>query len=86
MPETADLRLRWTKGGDERTERRKNRRLEIPPCVLQDISPLGPLPKKKEEKIPHMCESIGHQPLWGWCPKGNCFEDPLKHFRLFLIA
>ena len=25
--------------------------------------------KKKEEKIPHMCESIGHRPLWGRCPK-----------------
>ena len=21
--------------------------------------------KKKEEKIPHKCESIGHQPIWG---------------------
>ena len=25
--------------------------------------------KKEEEKIPHMCESIGHRPLWGRCPK-----------------
>ena len=25
--------------------------------------------KKKEEKIPHMCESIGHRSLWGRCPK-----------------
>ena len=24
--------------------------------------------EKKEEKIPHMCESIGHQPLSGSCP------------------
>ena len=24
---------------------------------------------KKEEKIPHMCESIGHRPLQGSCPK-----------------
>ena len=39
------------------------------PCVLQDIGPLGPLPKK--EKIPHMCESIGHQPLRGRCPKAG---------------
>ena len=39
---------------DRRTEGRKDGRLEIPPCVLQDIGPLGPLPKKekiKEEKI-----------------------------------
>ena len=31
---------------DRRTEGRKDGRLEIPPCVLQDIGPLGPLPKK----------------------------------------
>ena len=24
--------------------------------------------EKKKEKIPHMCESIGHRPLWGRCP------------------
>ena len=24
--------------------------------------------KEKEEKIPHMCESIGHRPLRGRCP------------------
>ena len=24
--------------------------MEIPPCVLQDIGPLGPLPKKEEER------------------------------------
>ena len=42
------------KGGDGRTDGRKegrtdgrkDGRLEIPPCVLQDIGPLGPLPKK----------------------------------------
>ena len=22
----------------------------------------------EEEKIPHICESIGHRPLWGRCP------------------
>ena len=36
------------KGGDGRTEGRKDGHLEIPPCVLQDIGPLGPLPKKRE--------------------------------------
>ena len=25
--------------------------------------------KKEKEKFPHMCESIGHRPLWGPCPK-----------------
>ena len=24
--------------------------------------------KEEEEKIPHMCESIGHRPLRGRCP------------------
>ena len=26
--------------------------------------------KEEEKKIPHMCESKGHRPLWGRCPKG----------------
>ena len=51
-PESADLRLQWPRGGDGRTEGRKDGRkdgrLEIPPCVLQDIGPLGPLPKKEK--------------------------------------
>ena len=54
------------KGGDGRKDGRTYGRLEIPPCVLQDIGPLGPLPKKKEEKkekVSHMCESIGHRSL-----------------------
>ena len=25
--------------------------------------------KEEKEKIPHMCESIGHRPLQGRCPK-----------------
>ena len=29
--------------------------------------------EKEEEKIPHMCESIGHRPLWGLCPKSELF-------------
>ena len=37
--------LRPTGGG--RTEGRTDGRMEIPPCVLQDIGPLGPLPKKE---------------------------------------
>ena len=27
--------------------------------------------KKEKEKIPHMCESIGHRPLRGRCPKSR---------------
>ena len=42
------------KGGGGRTDGRMNGRtdghLEIPPCVLQDIGPLGPLPKKGKKK------------------------------------
>ena len=25
--------------------------------------------EEEKEKIPHMCGSIGHRPLWGRCPK-----------------
>ena len=34
--------------------------------------------EKKKEKTPHMCESIGHRPLWGRCPKStkNPFFTP----------
>ena len=38
------------KGGDRWKDGRTDICLEIPPCVLQDIGPLGPLPKKEEEK------------------------------------
>ena len=27
--------------------------------------------KEEKEKIPHTCESIGHRPLRGRCPKGG---------------
>ena len=27
--------------------------------------------EEKKEKIPHMCESIGHRSLRGRCPKGD---------------
>ena len=37
-------------GGDGRTDGRTDGRLEITPCVLQDIGPLGPLPKKKKKE------------------------------------
>ena len=36
------------RGGTEgRTDGRTDGHMEIPPCVLQDIGSLGPLPKKK---------------------------------------
>ena len=27
--------------------------------------------KEEKEKVSHMCESIGHRPLRGRCPKGS---------------
>ena len=42
-PKRAKLRPPMAKGG---TEGRKDGRMEIHPRVLQDIGPLGPLPKK----------------------------------------
>ena len=27
--------------------------------------------ERKKEKIPHMCESIGHRSFWGRCPKAE---------------
>ena len=71
------------------TDGRKDRRLEIPPCVLQDIGPLGPLPKKvKMNQI--KASSLKSRPLFGqlWagspvkkinepipkrCTHSNCF-------------
>ena len=35
--------------------------------------------KKEEEKIPHMCESIGHRPLRGRCPKRG--EEEVRRMR-----
>ena len=46
--------------------------------------------ENKEEKIPHMCENIGHRPLWGRCPKTlrnkqgiQCLHS--KHTILFIM-
>ena len=54
-PESADFRPQWPMGGTEgrtdgRTDGRTEGRLEIHPFVLQDIVPLGPLPKKGIER------------------------------------
>ena len=57
--------LRGASGGDVRTDvrtyGRTYGRLEIHPCVLQDIGPLGPLPKKNLKP---------HFPLLSSGPKG----------------
>ena len=47
-------------GGDRRKDGWRNRRLVIPPCVLQDIGPLGPLPKK----VRLITESIEFRENW----------------------
>ena len=41
------LKGAWGGRTDGRTDVRTDGRLEIHPCVLQDIGPLGPLPKNK---------------------------------------
>ena len=51
-----DLGLSGLGGGDVRTDGRK----EIHPCVLQDIGPLGPLPKKKNIQ-PSLTSYYAHQ-------------------------
>ena len=53
----------WTEG---RTDGWTDRRLKIPPCVLQDIGPLGPLPKKDLWQA-----EIG---IWKENPHGNTIE------------
>ena len=49
----------WPMGGDVRTEGRTDGCLEIHPCVLQDIGPLGPLPKKWRVLRNRMCKRFG---------------------------
>ena len=52
------MRPQWPTGGDGwkdgrtegQTEGQMDERLEIPPCVLQDIGPLGPLPKEESKE------------------------------------
>ena len=34
--------------------------------------------EKKKEKTPHMCESIGHWPLRGRCPKAKSSKTPIN--------
>ena len=49
--ERADWGLRGAWGGDVRTDGRTYGRLEIHPCVLQDIGPLREQEKKKYRKL-----------------------------------
>ena len=60
--------LNGPRGGTEgRTEGRKDGRLEIHPCVLQDIGPLGPLPKKGGgPHCPTKWGNMGHLGFFQW--------------------
>ena len=40
--------------------------------------------EKEEEKIPLMCESIGHRPFRGRCPKGAMTEPQERNDKLRL--
>ena len=46
-------------GTDGRKDGRTDGRMEIPPCVLQDIGPLGPLPKKERDRVGRPQKFIG---------------------------
>ena len=49
-------------GGEGGTEGRKDGRLKIPPCVLQDIGPLGPLPCSHFiSSLDHFQQGIGYR-------------------------
>ena len=82
-------------GGDGRAEGRKDGRtdgrLEITPCVLQDIGPLGPLPKKgfnQALNLPYMKKKWGNRhyrpeleqncPLWN--QRSLAPPGPLPHY------
>ena len=85
-----NMRLRsFGKGGDRRTygrtDRRTYRHLEIHPCVLQDIGPLGPLPKKGlfllkylEELFIRKCQTFIFQILFSEF-------DYLYHFWSYVV-
>ena len=47
-------------GTDGQTDGRMDGHLEIHPCVLQDIGPLGPLPKKTDCRLQKLRNSIDH--------------------------
>ena len=39
--------------------------------------------EEKREKILHMCESIGHQPLWSRCP--NKYDQATRRFHTWVL-
>ena len=48
-------------GMDRRTDGRMYGHLEIHPCVLQDIGPLGPLPKKGDRLNNHNRQAVNQK-------------------------
>ena len=60
--------------GGGQNDRQTGGRLEIPPCVLQDIGPLGPLPKNCKHALNHFYQ---FPPFLGSGPEGAddlCFH------------
>ena len=61
-PSRLDEGLRPLKGGDGRKDGRTDGRMEIHPCVLQDIGPLGPLPcSHPTSSLDHYQQGIGYR-------------------------
>ena len=69
-------------GTDGKTEGRKDGRLEIPPCVLQDIGPLGPLPKKGRNKniVSIAQKKTIWEPLW------THLDEPRPRFLVVIFG
>ena len=42
----------------------------------------GTFGEGEEGEISPMCESIGHRPLWGRCPKGEEKEEKEKRYPM----
>ena len=69
----------WTdRRTDGQTDRRTNRRLKIPPYVLQDNSPLGPLPKKVNTLSDRWTDGLTDGRMIG---KMDRWTDPLVEMR-----
>ena len=68
------------RGGDGRTDGR----MEIPPCVLQDIGPLGPLPKKGQRHSPTKFSTLIVEIHYHFMLKNALNVAYITEFRVFL--
>ena len=77
----AKLRPWWPTRGDGRKDGWKDGLLEIPPWVLQDISPLEPLPKKIETHWQNDSLEVS-RPL---TPKRSCWtnDNCCERYKIF---